>query len=341
VIVRRWIELPVRRRFESFQSGSGPELLLVHPGGPGLTTEYLEALLHLGGNRFRVLLLNPRGVGGSWRPLRSRSYTLEGQARDVEAIRRALRVPRIHLLGFSAGGFAALEYARRFPRRLSSLLLCGTAGSAEELREANRLMRGAASAADLRELRSFERTRQFDSAEYAALAERIGRPFQARFLPGGAPPLGKLSIRVYRTMMTRSGDEFRVDGNLRAWDARSLYRRLRVPTLVLIGRYDFFYSAARRAAREIPGARLVVLPRSSHLSILEEPEAFLRAVTHFLRDVVPPSRSIARPPVRGDPRGREGGRRRRARRGGVRPRRYRARPRGGRAMTSHRPAATV
>ena len=118
------------RQFEYVSQGKGPATLLVHPGGPGYTYHYLRVLLKLANAHLRVVLFNPRGVGNSWAPARPQAYTVQNQAEDVDAIRAAMDIKELHLLGFSAGGFAALEYANRFQRRLASLILCDTAGSA-------------------------------------------------------------------------------------------------------------------------------------------------------------------------------------------------------------------
>ena len=84
------------------------------------------------------------------------------------------------------------------------------------------------------------------------------------------------------------------------WDGRDIYRMLQVDTLVLVGRYDFFLDAARRAAAAIPHAELIVLPRSSHLGPLEEPVAFRSAIERFLRRVerAQPSSAPTSPPPR-------------------------------------------
>ena len=112
-----------RRSFEYISRGHGPATLLVHPGGPGYTYHYLRPLLGLATSHLRVILFNPRGVGGSWGPRQSDDYTVQNQAHDVEALRRALDIDELHLLGFSAGGFAALEYAHRYPSKLVFVLL--------------------------------------------------------------------------------------------------------------------------------------------------------------------------------------------------------------------------
>jgi proline iminopeptidase len=142
--VRR-VTVAGRRSFEYVSQGKGPATLLVHPGGPGATYHYLRGLLRLANSNLRVILFNPRGVGHSWAPKRSSDYTIGNMAEDVEAIRKALKITELHLLGYSAGGFVALEYAHRYGDELASLLLCATAGSAEEVRAANRRVHASAS----------------------------------------------------------------------------------------------------------------------------------------------------------------------------------------------------
>jgi proline-specific peptidase len=276
-----------RRSFEYVSRGHGPATLLVHSGGPGYTYHYLRPLLGLATSHLRVILFNPRGVGGSWGPRQTDDYTIQNQAQDVEALRRALDIDELHLLGFSAGGFAALEYARRYQRKLDSLLLCGTAGSAEEVRQANRMMLGAATPAQRRRLRDLTKQEAFDTPEYAELAAEITQPFSSRFLTGVPRDLkaSKVSRKVYRAMMTRTGDEFVVDGTMARWDGRKYYSKIEVPTLVLVGRYDFFLEASREMADRIVPAHLRVLPRSSHLAHLEQPREFLNAIREFLLDV--------------------------------------------------------
>ena len=275
------------RKFEYVSRGGGRATLLVHPGGPGLTYHYLRVLLRLANAHLRVVLFNPRGVGRSWRPARPSAYTVANQADDVDAIRRALDIDELHLLGFSAGGFTALEYVHRFPDRVSSLLLCATAGSAEEIRQAERLALQSTTSALRRRLDLLTNARAFDSKEYAEVTDAISKPFSSRFLstlPADWKAT-KLSTEVYRAMMTRTGNELLVDGTLARWDGRRYYSKIECPTLVLVGRYDYFLEASREMSDRIVPAHLRVLPRSSHMAHLEQPREFLGAIREFLIDV--------------------------------------------------------
>jgi proline iminopeptidase len=275
------------RYFEYISQGKGPATLLVHPGGPGLTYHYLRGLLKLANAHLRVVLFNPRGVGHSWAPSSPKEYTLATMAEDVEAIRRGLRISELHLLGYSAGGFVALEYAHRYQNHLTSLLLCATAGSAEEVRQSNRNALAVAPPSRRQRVRELTKARAFDSPEYQRLVEEIFGPFQTRFFKGTSRDwkATKLSAPVYRAMMSRSGDEFAVDGTLAKWDGRRYYSKIEVPTLVVVGRYDFFLTPSVEMSDRIEPAHLRVLQRSSHRMILEQPKEFLGTVREFLEDV--------------------------------------------------------
>ncbi len=278
------------RTFEYIAQGHGPATLLVHPGGPGYTYHYLRPLMRLANANLRVILFNPRGVGNSWGPRRPADYTVGNLAEDVDALRAALDIDELHLLGFSFGGFVALEYAHRFERyenRLTSLLLCDSAGSAEELRQAMRLMLSKASPKTRKRLGELERAKEFESDEYRTLVERIWAPFNTRFLSGTPRDLKatKLATDVYRALVTRTGNEFALDGTASRWDGRRYYAKIEVPTLVLVGRYDYFLEASAEMAERIVPAHLRVLPRASHFAHLEQPKEFLNTVREFLADV--------------------------------------------------------
>ncbi len=281
------VTVPGHRTFEYVARGRGPATLLVHPGGPGLSYHYLRGLLKLANANLRVVLFNPRGVGRSWAPKNPGEYTIAHMAEDVEAIRRALKIRELHLLGYSAGGFVALEYAHRYEHRLTSLLLCATAGSAEEVRAANRTMLSFASPRQRARLRELTRARAFDTPEYQRLAEQIARPYQTRFLSSTPADwkATKINPAVPRAMISRSGDEFLVDGTIASWDGRKYYSKIEVPAVVVVGKYDRFLEPAVEMAERSEPAHLRVLPHSSHMEGLEQPREFLGTIREFLENV--------------------------------------------------------
>ena len=104
--------------------GSGPTLVC-HPGGPGFSSLYLGDLGGLG-QELELVLLDPRGTGGS-DPARDPSgYAIADYAADVEELREHLGLERLLLLGHSHGGVVAIEYAAAHPDRVERLILAST-----------------------------------------------------------------------------------------------------------------------------------------------------------------------------------------------------------------------
>jgi hypothetical protein len=80
-------------------------------------------------------------------------------------------------------------------------------------------------------------------------------------------------------------NEWTVTGALRGWDVRDRLGEIRVPTLVVRGRYDMCTPAVARTLVEgIAGAQEVVLEESSHTPVLEESDRYLDVVGRFMRD---------------------------------------------------------
>ncbi|MDG6964197.1 MAG: proline iminopeptidase, partial [Nitrososphaerota archaeon] len=78
-------------------------------------------------------------------------------------------------------------------------------------------------------------------------------------------------------------NEFTIIGNIRYWDVTSRLRAIRVPALILGGRYDEVSPVvARELHRHIRGSELTIFPKSSHLAFWEERSAFMKRVVRFL-----------------------------------------------------------
>ncbi|KQQ06153.1 hypothetical protein ASG06_06460 [Rathayibacter sp. Leaf185] len=99
-------------------AAGGPALVAV-PGGPGRHPDYLDCFDSIAGTR-RILVLHPRGVGGS-ASVPARSFV--DLADDLEDLRLHLGVDALDLVAHSAGCRTALVYAARAPGRLEHLLL--------------------------------------------------------------------------------------------------------------------------------------------------------------------------------------------------------------------------
>lgn len=275
--------------------GKGEPLILLH-GGPGATHEYLLPHLLPLARHHRLIFMDERGSGRSQKLEDPSGYTVEAMADDVEAVRKALKLGKVAVLGHSCGGVLAQAYALKYPANLSHLILCSTFHSTQAMNEVFRNMKEKM-APELRASidrmeaeglfgkgKPFERGRY--SAEYAEAAWGQGyfpylygaRP-DPRFEPGSAGPD---DWAVYREMWGSHG-EFVIDGNLRSVEYAKRLPSIKVPTLITVGDHDECDpSLSREMNRLIPGSRMVVLPNSGHMTFVDQPRQFLEAVDRFL-----------------------------------------------------------
>jgi proline iminopeptidase len=276
--------------------GRGAPLVIVH-GGPGASHDYfLPYLLPLARHN-RVVFIDERGSGRSEKLEDPKGYTVENMVEDVEAVRRALGLGKINLLGHSYGGVLAQAYALKYQSHLDHLVLCSTFSSTKALNEVFVRMKEKMPA-ELRE--------RIDKMEAAGLYGH-GKPYEqnrytsdymiAAWGEGYFPYLyqnhpdpnydpvanGVMSWDLYREMWGSHG-EYVVDGNLTSVEYTDRLATIRVPTLITVGDHDECDpSLAEAMHAKIKGSKLVVLPKSGHMTFVDQPKMFLEAVDNFLR----------------------------------------------------------
>jgi pimeloyl-ACP methyl ester carboxylesterase len=263
--------------------GTGPPLLC-HPGGPGFSALYFGELPELTAER-TLVLLDPRGTGGSERPADPSAYALEDYAADVEALREQLGLERVDLLGHSHGGFVAMTWAGTHPDRVGRLVLAATAPRFSDSIRARRQERVASHAGQpyfedaLAALQQQQGGRYADDEELAALYERAG-PLLARLGEDIAPIADALRPAGINSDALRHFNE-RIAPTM---DLRPLLERIQAPTLVIAGEHDAFGAAAEQIAAALPDPTVVTIPAADHFAFLEPDRRadWSRAVLDFL-----------------------------------------------------------
>jgi L-proline amide hydrolase len=258
-----------------------PPLVALH-GGPGSTHHYFAPLERLARDGRAVVLYDQVGCGGSEKAADA-AWSLALFLDELDALREALGLERIHLLGTSWGGMLALEHALRRPGTLASLVLSSTLASIDDWAVESRRLRDALPADVRATLDRHEAAGTYDDPEYEAAVA----VFDARHFHRGetTPEIERMkrekSVVAYRAMV--GPNEWTVTGALAGWDVRARLGELDVPTLVVRGRHDLCTAAiARRLVEGIRGAREVVFEHSSHTPVLEETDRYLRVVQAFL-----------------------------------------------------------
>jgi proline iminopeptidase len=276
--------------------GQGDPLLILH-GGPGASHDYFLPHLVPLARRNRLIFLDERGSGKSQKLQDPAGYTVEAMVEDTEAVRAALGLGRVKLLGHSCGGILAQAYALKYPDRLSHLVLCSTFHSTKAMNEVFRAMKKRM-APELRERidkleakglfgQGKEYARNRYPAEYMEAAWGEGYfpyLYQSRPDPNFDPAqFGTLAWDVYRAMWGSHG-EFVIDGNLVSVEYADRLRQIRAATLITVGDHDECDpSLSREMHRLIPNSRLEIFPKAGHMTFVDQPEAFLRVTEEFLQ----------------------------------------------------------
>jgi proline iminopeptidase len=266
------------------EAGTGPPLFC-HPGGPGCSSGCFGDLPELAAQR-TLLLLDPRGTGGSDRPADASAYELEDYAADVEAVREQLGLEQLDLLGHSHGGFVAMTWAGSHPERVGRLVLASTASRfTDTIREARRQRVGSHQGQPYFEdaldaLRAHQEGRYATDEELAALYRREAPLFAA---PG-------VDVTVVVDALARAGNNADALRHFNehvaaGMDQRALLARIDAPTLVITGEADPFGGpSAPEIADALPRPTLAVLPGADHFPFLEPDHrlAWSRTVLDFL-----------------------------------------------------------
>lgn len=253
--------------------GSGPVVLLLHgfPFDKSMWADQVEALTAAG---FRTVVPDLRGLGET--KATSEISTMDDMARDAAALLDHLGIDRAVVCGLSMGGYAAFEFTHLFPSRVRGLVLAGTRAPAD------------------------------NENEKAGREQQVQTMLRAGMVPISIATLPKLLaertraqkpdvVKRVRTMIACS-DPRGAAAAQRGMAARRDYTddlgKINVPTLILVGREDPIrpVSDAEFMHERISSSQLEIIEDAAHMTNMEQPEQFNRAMIDFLVNTVSEAR---------------------------------------------------
>ena len=212
--------------------------------------------------RFRVVRYDTRGHGKTEAP--SYPYTFEMLGHDAVALMDALKLTKVRFCGLSMGGMIGMWLARHVPSRIEQLVLSNTAAKFGLLEIWN------------------QRIATVRASGMKAITDSvIERWFTKDFREKSPKEIEPITGMLHATKPEGYAGNCAA---IRDVDQRWPISDIKVPTLVIGGKQDPAtpYAAAELIASRIPGAKLVGLD-AAHLSNIEQPEAFTKALDGFLK----------------------------------------------------------
>jgi 3-oxoadipate enol-lactonase len=248
-------------------SGAGSPIVLLHgfPFNRTLWREQAEAF----SEHYRVVTVDLRGHGET--TATRDPATMEVMAQDVAALLDELEIARVVLGGLSMGGYVALAFYRLFPERVRALVLADTrpqadTGEARVTREETAiraLNEGMHTIADAMLQKLLSPSTQ---AERPDIVARVREMIMHTDPQGAASALRGMAVRQ---------------------DQTEFLREINCPTLIVVGSLDLITppADAELMNREIRGSRLEVISGAGHVSNVERPAEFNRALEKFLHEL--------------------------------------------------------
>jgi len=269
--------------------GKGEPIVLVS-GGPGDPHAVYHPFFSRLAKTNRIIYYDPFGVGRSDRAKSSSEYHFSRDVEDIEGLRKALGLGAITVLGHSYGGMVAQAYALQYPESVKRLILIDTFYSGAMWQanndNANREIRNQYPEvwAKLQALRA--RGIRSNAPEHQALY--YGVPLGLFYFHDASKaarlPKDPSNTEVYYAICGADAD-FEIGGDIAGLDFRPELGRLKMPVLILAGRFDRISMPALAAEFEklIPEASFVIFEKSGHFPYIEEPEETFAVLREFLR----------------------------------------------------------
>lgn len=250
--------------------------LLVLSGGPGSDHRYMRvggSLDALAKSRM-VVSFDQRGTSQSGTP--KSSPRLIHWAQDVEAVRGAIGVPKVDILGHSFGGIFGMAYAELYGQYIRSMIFVNSTGPSIA---ATKSILGDVFPDRIGE---WQQVRKNLNPRFSAREMRVFTEME--FVNAD---MGEIYMRAIDTFVynIEVNNELRLD--MAPLDYTETLQTATFPVLIVHGRYDpvIAPSVSWNLHQVIPGSKLEIIEATGHLPFVEKPVEFVRVIEEFLSKI--------------------------------------------------------
>jgi pimeloyl-ACP methyl ester carboxylesterase len=256
--------------------GSGEPVLLT-PASWWPAATWNVGVVPILSRRFRTIVFDCRGTGRSSQP--NQGYAVAQFAQDCLDLLVHLGISRCHAVGFALGGQIMQALALERPEMVATLTVAASGAGAKTLAGGQRSL----SPDTEREIHAIGFERYIRN-----YIENDTMAFSPQFYRQNPRVVAALADAVWSGQSTV--DIFRKHEDARlTWDTLANAAKVKVPTLILCGADDNVarrgstpVGTARRLAEATPGAELILIPNTKHMTFWDG-TAGLAALEDFLR----------------------------------------------------------
>ncbi len=272
--------------------GEGDPIIFI-AGGPGGAHQGLRSFDPLSKEKHQLIYFDGFGRGKSDTARNVAEYTIARDIEDLEGLRKALKLTKISVLGHSYGGVVAQGYAIKYPQNVSHLILADTFHSfimwQENDDNSNHEIRVGYPEVWGELMKIREKGAVSSDAMHQEIYGRVPYGFMYAYNPdkftgrGGKPYPNSFNSKLYYQMVGKDGD-FIVGNDIGNFDFRKQLKDLKMPILILTGRYDRVAVPwmAVKYKEYCPQAQFVMFEKSGHNPQVEEPEKEFQVINGFL-----------------------------------------------------------
>jgi len=230
-------------------TGNGLPLVLQHGFNADIYEWHEFGYVEKLQDKFRLILVDARGHGGSDKPHDPRDYALDQLVSDITAVLDDLKIEVTHYLGYSMGGWIGFGMAKYASHRLNALIIGGAHPYGRSFENARNLLgRGIEAWMAIIEdwgihsPEAQERLRKNDPQALIAMIQ--DRPDMSNILPG-----------------------------------------MKLPCLLYAGGADSQHDSVERCARELSKAAFVSFPGFDHIEIIPRSDLVVPPIIEFLASI--------------------------------------------------------
>lgn len=276
--------------------GNNPKMkvLLLH-GGPGGTHEFFENFDgYLPNEEIEYIYYDQLESYYSDKPNDSSLWTIDHFVEEVEQVRKALNLneDNFYLLGQSWGGILAMEYALKYQDNLKGLIISNMMASAIEYEKYAKEVLGPQMPPEVfKEIMDLEAKEDFSNPRYTELVTQYYYTEHVLHLPVEEWPefvnraFSHLNTNIYIYMQGYSEFGITKNASLKGWDVSDRLKELKVPTLMIGGKYDTMDPEYMEwMSTQVQNGRSLTT-NGAHVSQYDDPETYFNGLIKFIKDV--------------------------------------------------------